>query len=93
MFFKGSRYEKVAEAEWTDASRRSVRHKKIRYIQDTSANFSYRVAQSDRLDLLAERFYRDPERFWRICDCNVALWPEELLEQPGRELLIPTSEG
>jgi hypothetical protein len=93
MFFKGSRYEKVAEAEVVDASGRSVRYKKIRYIHEPSADFFYRVVQSDRLDLLAERFYRDPERFWRICDRNVVLWPEELLEQPGRELLIPPSEG
>jgi hypothetical protein len=43
---------------------------------------------SDRLDLLAWRFYRDPTRFWRICDASSELDPFEVLV-PGEPLPIP----
>ena len=49
-------------------------------------------AWPDRLDLVAFRYFQDPEQFWRICDANGALWPDDLLE-PGNVLLIPASEG
>ena len=45
--------------------------------------------QGDRLDLISYRIYKDPEQFWRICDANLALLPEELTAEPGRRLLIP----
>ena len=38
-------------------------------------------------------FRRDPERFWRICDANQAMWPDELTAEAGRMLLIPPPEG
>lgn len=43
---------------------------------------------SDRLDLLAWRFYRDPTRFWRICDASSRLDPFDVLA-PGEPLPIP----
>lgn len=43
---------------------------------------------SDRLDLLAWRFYRDPTRFWRICDAASRLDPFDVLA-PGEPLPIP----
>jgi len=36
--------------------------------------------------------FRDAERFWRICDANVAMWPEDLVSEPGRVIGIPASE-
>ena len=47
------------------------------------------VADGDRLDLLAHRYLGDPELFWRICDANRALRPEELTREAGRVLGIP----
>ena len=35
----------------------------------------------ERLDHIAWQHYRDPERYWRICDANRALWPDDLLEE------------
>ena len=43
---------------------------------------------SDRLDLLAWRFYRDPTRFWRICDASSEPDPFDVLV-PGEPLPIP----
>jgi hypothetical protein len=46
---------------------------------------------SDRLDLLAHRYYRDATRFWRICDASSELDPFDVLA-PGDPLPIPPDE-
>jgi hypothetical protein len=46
------------------------------------------VAQGDRLDNLAARYVGDPEQFWRICDTNDVLRPEELTEEVGRTFKV-----
>lgn len=92
-FFKGSRYEHVGELELTDASGRVVRCKRTRFIPPTPARLAHLVADHDRIDLLAFRYLRDSERFWRICDANRALWPPDLLDETGRPIGIPGAEG
>jgi len=47
------------------------------------------VAQGDRPDLLAYRYYRDPLKFWRIADANRVLTANELVAQPGDRILVP----
>lgn len=93
MFFKGSRYQNVGDGELTDFKLRVIKYKRIRFIPPTRADWSYQVRQGDRLDLIAHDFFRDPERFWRICDVNRALWPDDLLNEVGHTILIPPSEG
>jgi hypothetical protein len=51
------------------------------------------VVQGDRLDLLAARLLGDPELFWRLCDGNRALHPEELTEIVGRRLRVTMPQG
>lgn len=51
------------------------------------------VMQSERLDHIAARYLGDPELFWRVCDANRALRPEELTETIGRRLAIALPEG
>lgn len=92
MFFKGSRYANVAEGEFTDAAGRVTRYKLARFIPPTPALSLHAVARDERLDHVAFRYYRDPERFWRIADANVAFWPPDLVSVVGRRLLIPRSE-
>lgn len=93
MFFKGSRYAKVGEATITDSKGRTIRYKKTRFIAQTSAQLGHRLSQGERLDHLAHRYYQDAERFWRICDANTALWPDDLVADVGATILIPPSEG
>jgi hypothetical protein len=50
------------------------------------------VAQGERLDHVAARHLGDPELFWRICDANRAMRPEDLMT-PGRRLAIALPEG
>lgn len=89
MFFRGSRYETVPNAVFPDASGREIPYKRLRIIADAPAIQGHVVMQGDRLDRIAFRYYDDPQQFWRICDANRALQPEELTEEIGRELRIP----
>ena len=93
MFFKGSRYANVKDAELTDERGRTIRYKRIRIITEPRPWRQHTVVQGQRLDHLAQDYYRDAERFWRICDANGALWPDELTSKPGRSIAIPSSRG
>ena len=93
MFFKGSRYENVASDSITSVDGRIVIFKKTRFIPDTPASAAVIVGQGERLDQLAQRIYQDPELFWLICDANRATWPDDLVEETNRTLLVPASEG
>ena len=51
------------------------------------------VTQGDRLDNITAKFLGDPEQFWRVCDANNAMRPDELTEIIGRTLRITLPEG
>jgi hypothetical protein len=89
MFFKGSRFEHVPTAVIAGPDGRTVRYKKTRFIGPVPARRNHTISQGERLDLIAHRYFRDPERFWRICDANLALWPDDLVARAGRRILIP----
>jgi len=92
-FFKGSRYERVGEVELEAAPGRLLRYKRVRLIPETPGRFSHVVTEGERIDLVAHRYFRDSERFWRICDANAALWPPDLLREAGVLIEIPGAEG
>lgn len=51
------------------------------------------VKQGERLDNITAQYLTDPEQFWRLCDANRALRPDELTEEVGRRLRITLPEG
>lgn len=51
------------------------------------------VAEGDRLDNVTALYLGDPEQFWRVCDGNRAMRPDELTEEIGRRLRITLPEG
>ncbi|MDX2506083.1 MAG: LysM domain-containing protein [Gammaproteobacteria bacterium] len=51
------------------------------------------VVEGDRLDNLAHKYLGDPEQFWRLCDANGAIKPQDLTETVGRKLRITLPEG
>jgi hypothetical protein len=51
------------------------------------------VTQGDRLDNITAHYLGDPEQFWRVCDGNRAMRPDELTETIGRRLRITLPEG
>ncbi len=93
MFFKGSRYAKVTTLEITDSKGRTIQYKATRLIPEIEARLTHKVQRGERLDHVAYRYFRDPERYWRICDVNNAMWPDDPVSEPGRRILIPSSEG
>jgi hypothetical protein len=53
----------------------------------------HEVTAGERLDNITAHYLGDPEQFWRICDANRAMRPEELTETAGRRLRITLPEG
>jgi hypothetical protein len=50
------------------------------------------VTAGERLDLIAARELGDPEGYWRICDANDAMRPDDLVTV-NRSLRITLPEG
>lgn len=92
MFFKGSRYTNLPVLHTTDSRGRVVAYIGTRFIRESDFVTGHMVMEGDRLDRIAYDRYRDAERFWRICDANVTMWPEELVSEPGRVIGIPAPE-
>jgi hypothetical protein len=88
MIFKSSRYAAVPIYTVTDRSGRAYRALAIRVIPPTPAAFRHAVSAADRLDLIAFQYYGKADRFWRVCDANSAMQPEELLHL-GRSIFVP----
>jgi hypothetical protein len=88
MIFKGSRYQNVGVYTATGPFGQTVTALRIRFIPDTPAGFVQTFSADQRLDLIANQYYLNPEKFWLIADANDAMDPEDLLD-PGRQLLIP----
>lgn len=54
--------------------------------------FVHTVVQGERLDIVSAQYLGDPELFWRLCDANRAMRPDDL-EAVGTQLLITLPEG
>lgn len=89
MFFHGSRYEHVSNAELVDRAGRTLRYKRMRFIPVVEGATSETVRQGDRPDLLAYRVLGDPEQFWRLCDVNRIERPVDLSDRAGRRIRVP----
>jgi hypothetical protein len=89
MFFKGSRYEKVETVSLTDVQGREIRYKDVRFTPETEPRYGWAVQAGERLDHIAYEVFREADRFWRICDANLAAWPPALTERPGLVIGVP----
>ena len=89
MFEPTSRYYGIETVKMTvggDEGMRIISYKRRRIIPSGETMITlgeHTVTQGDRLDNLAARYVGDPEQFWRICDANDVLRPEELTEEIG----------
>ncbi|MGB3243256.1 MAG: hypothetical protein WBB25_01875 [Sulfitobacter sp.] len=93
MFFRGSRYENVPEAEWTLPDGRIIRYKRRRIIPQTAAPLGTQTRTGDRPDLVAFRTLGDPELFWLLCDANRERYPARLTQEPGKIIAVPGPEA
>jgi phage tail protein X len=93
MFFDGSRYLRVKDYTVTDARGRQVKVKRPRPQALVTGSFLYQVKEGDRLDLLAQKFYHNPRKWWLICDANPGLmYPDDYLRS-GLTLVIPKDQA
>lgn len=88
MIDRRSRYARTPVLTADDGRGGSQQVLDLRETPDTAAVLRIVATDADRLDLLAFRYYRDPTRFWRVCDATAELDPFEVVV-PGEPLPIP----
>ncbi len=85
-FLKSSRYAGQPTVEAEAADGRRVKAVTLRFLPQVDGD-PYTMKEDDRLDLVADRSYKDPTRFWRIADANTELEARQL-ERQGQEIKV-----
>lgn len=96
MVSRTSRYYGIKTTTWVAADEREIVYLRRRFLPDPKDAVilsEHTVSEGERLDNLAARYLGDPEGFWRICDANRAMHPDELTAEIGRRLGIPLVQG
>ena len=96
VFPANSRYQAIETTRLTLPDGTEVVYLKRRFVPPPERLAQWReheVVQGDRLDNIAGRILGDAEQFWRICDANRAMRPDELVETIGRRLQIALPDG
>lgn len=96
IFPPTSRYALTLTATFVRADGTPVTYLKRRFVpapESLALLQWHQVTQGERLDSIAAHYLGDPEQFWRLCDANRALRPQELVEAIGRQLRITLPEG
>jgi len=95
LFPVTSRYHGIGTGKMEKRDGTTVLYLKRRFVPQPE-RFSllqeHVVTEGERLDNLAARYLSDPEQFWRLCDANRAMLPDELTETIGRRLRITLPE-
>ena len=92
MFPVTSRYYNIATLRLKTADGREIIYLSRRFLPPASKSIlaaEHTVTQDERLDNITARYLGDPEQFWRLCDANNAMQPDELTAEVGRRLGIP----
>ena len=96
LFTITSRYYNTATAKLATAEGREVVYLRRRFVPPPE-NFvtlqEHSLHEGDRLDNLAAFYLGDPEQFWRLCDANNAMQPNDLMQPVGRVIRITLPEG
>lgn len=95
MFEHTSRYYPLEVATLTTPDGFSVRYVRRRFLphgESLPLLGEVTVTEGERLDQIAARTLGDPEQYWRICDANDAMRPQELIATVGTLLRIPVPQ-
>jgi hypothetical protein len=95
LFPPNSRYQGIDTGSLVMPAGQTIVYVRRRFVPPSSLFVpiqQHTVLQGERLDNLAAKFLGDPELFWRLCDANGAMRPEEL-EVLGRILNITLPQG
>jgi hypothetical protein len=96
MFSATSRYAKLVPVKIQLPDGRDISYIPRRFLPDPAGMTiiaEHPVTQGERLDNITARYLADPEQFWRLCDANPCLRPEELTARIGRRLQIPLPQA
>ena len=96
MFEFTSRYYNIPLAELETPEGKKIVYLRRRFVpppERFELLLEHTVSEGDRLDNIAAEHLGDPEQFWRVCDSNRAVRPEELTETVGRRLRITLPAG
>lgn len=91
-----SRYHGIDTAKKKTVDGKTVIYLRRRFIpppERFSLLQEHTVVQGDRVDNLANQYLGDPEQFWRMCDANGVMRPDELTETIGLRIRITLPEG
>ena len=95
-FAPNSRYQAIGMAKFSTTDGREIVYLRRRFVpapDQFSVLQEHVVVQGDRLDNLAAKYLGDPEQFWRLCDANGVLRPNELVEVIGAVMRITLPQG
>lgn len=95
-FPPASRYFQVALTAWSTPEGKSIVYVRRRFLPPADRFeqiLEHSVAQGDRLDNITATYLGDPEQFWRVCDANNAMQPDELTAAIGGKIRITLPEG
>lgn len=99
MFDPTSRYAEIETATHTEAgpdgTAREVRYVRRRFIppaEGMTVLVEHAFVQGERLDTITAKYLGEPTQFWRVCDANEVMRPEEL-EEIGRRIAIAMPGG
>lgn len=95
MFSITSRYYGIATAtlETPGGQINYVRRRIVPPPENFALLLEHVVSEGERLDNITAQYLGDPEQFWRVCDANGAIRPEELVETVGRRIKITLPDG
>jgi hypothetical protein len=91
-----SRYHTVPVATMVVADGRQVAYLRRRFVPAPERFVTvqqHSILQGDRPDLLANEHYGAPELFWRLCDANGVLRPDDLVAVVGSVIRVTLPEG
>jgi len=95
-FPPNSRYAGIPTATWTLPDGTQIVYLTRRFLPPADAFVTVQehvVTQGERLDNITALHLGDPLLFWRVCDANNAMRPDELTETPGRRLRMTLPQG
>jgi nucleoid-associated protein YgaU len=90
-----SRYYGSSTLQYTAPNGNTYTYLQRRFVpppSDFSTFAQHTVIQGERLDQISAKYLGDPLLYWRVCDANGAIQPEEL-EAPGTTLNITLPQG
>lgn len=94
-FVPPSRYYGLPTLSFVTREGRTIQYISRRFIPQPHSFATievHTVVEGERVDLLASQFFGDPLQYWRLCDANLAVRPDDL-ERIGRLLRVTLAAG